>query len=459
MLLRGAAAIAVLGAASAGLAVFVRGLLPPDGQAARGVTLDGRALSAEAPHDAIERAAAAILDRKVSVKAGSERLFAGTVRDLGATIDVARLEAAALGVARGGDLLAQVDAALDARANGYHLRTRALVPVDAVAAAFAARKEELDSAPIAAKLDVVTKKASPHKPGRYLDAFAAAELVQRAVDAGGDAPIEIDAPVFEIAPAASSAAVQHVDVSTVVSRYETRFGYLGGQQNRAQNVNRAASQMEGVVIMPGETISFNAEVGPRSVENGFATAPEIYKGEMREGIGGGTCQVAGTLHAAAYLGGLEIVERANHSRPSGYIRMGLDATVVYPIVDLRLKNPFDFPVVLHAKIDKGVLEFQVLGRSKPATVDFATETVGTADFKRKVEERPGLPDGQFRLKQKGIRGFSIRKTRTMHMSDGSEKTDVIVDVYPPTFEIYQVPPGFDHAGLPEGPPEKVEGGA
>ena len=91
--------------------------------------------------------------------------------------------------------------------------------------------------------------------------------------------------------------------------------------------------------------------GARSEENGFHKAGEIFKGEMIEGVGGGTCQIASTLHAVAFFSGLDIIERLPHSRASAYIRPGLDATVVYPAVDLKLKNPFEFPVVIHAFID------------------------------------------------------------------------------------------------------------
>jgi vancomycin resistance protein YoaR len=195
--------------------------------------------------------------------------------------------------------------------------------------------------------------------------------------------------------------------------------------------------------MPGEVVSFNANVGPRSVENGFAEAPEIYKGELRPGIGGGTCQVAGTLHAAAYLGGLTVVERASHSRPSGYIRMGLDATVVYPTVDLKLENPYDFPIVVHSAVDKGTLAFELYGARRPATVSFAAATVGSADYKRKIEEVAALPEGKVVLKQHGIRGYSVRKTRTIHLAVGGDRVEITTDVYPPTFEIYQVAPGTD----------------
>jgi vancomycin resistance protein YoaR len=226
------------------------------------------------------------------------------------------------------------------------------------------------------------------------------------------------------------------------------------ERGRAQNIRRASSQMEGVVLMPGDTVSFNANVGPRSIDNGFAEAQEIYKGEMREGIGGGTCQVAGTLHAAAYLGGIDVVQRSNHSRPSGYIRTGLDATVVYPTVDLKLRNPYDFPIVVHATADKGALKFELLGREKPALVELLTATIGTADYKRKIEEDGGVKDGQMVLKQKGIRGVSVRKTRTIHLPGGNDRVEVSTDVYPPTFEIWRVGHGFDVESLPPLPQDK-----
>src|SRR5262249_46331459 len=210
--------------------------------------------------------------------------------------------------------------------------------------------------PVAARLDFAAHTATPHAAGRYLDVYAAAEAAARALEGFAEAAA---VPVFEIVPRASSEVVAAIDTSQMVSRFETRFGYTGDQVGRAQNIRRASGEMDGVVLMPGEVVSFNRNVGPRTEDNGFAMAPEIYKGELRPGIGGGTCQVSGTLHAAAYLGGIDVVERANHSRPSGYIRMGLDATVVYPTVDLKLRNPYDFPIVLHATIDRGTLAFEL----------------------------------------------------------------------------------------------------
>ncbi len=396
----------------------------------------------ESPRAAAEAAADRALARRVRLTWGSETLVDVTAAELGAIVDVDGLERAVEGVGRRGDLAARLDEALEARRGAVSVPVRVDLPVEPLAARLERLKEERDAPPIAARLDVVAHTAAGDADGRYLDVYAAAEAAARALEDPSSTEA-VAVPAFVIAPRASSEVVAAVDVSQVVSRFETRFGFTGTQSGRAQNVRRAAGQMDGVVLMPGEVVSFNANVGPRSEDNGFAEAPEIYRGELRPGIGGGTCQVAGTLHAAAVFGGIDVMERANHSRPSGYIRMGLDATVVYPTVDLKLRNPYEFPIVIHAVVDKGTLAFELLGKRRPATVTFVTVPVGGADYKRRVDEVQGLPEGKVVLKQHGVRGVSIRKTRVIHVTGGADRVEVTTDTYPPTLEIYQVAPGTD----------------
>ena len=448
----------LLAGTAAAAAVGARSILPADGEVARGVLINGEAVEAETdPRSAAQAAAARLLDRKVTLRWDGEQVLSATPRELGATIDEEALERHLEEIGRRGDLFERVDEALSARRGEIAVWAPARVPVEDLAERLARLKEERDTAPRASKMDFEAKVATPHAPGRYLDLYGSAAAIERALEAGGDAGL-VELPVLPIAPRASSEVVAAIDVSRVVAKFETRFGYLGNQAGRAQNIERAASGVNGVVLMPGEVVSFNENVGPRSIENGFAHAPEIYKGEMREGVGGGTCQVASTLHAAAFMGGIDIVERINHSRPSGYIRMGLDATVVFPTVDLKLRNPYGFPIVLRASIkDKSLLVFEILGREQPVTVDFAAATIDVTDYKRKIEEDPRLPEGRFVLKQKGIRGATVKKIRTIQGRDGKERVEVSTDVYPPTFEIYRVPPGTDVAAeLPPLPSEKKE---
>ncbi|MEP7124612.1 MAG: VanW family protein [Byssovorax sp.] len=450
------AAAALLGAAAGAAIWSSRELLPREGELSRGLLVGGAPVLAGASAEAVAEAAAQrALEQRVTFTWGGEKLVEASLSELGATVDTRELAVHLASVGHEAGLVARIDAALEARRGHTDFPVHVRFPIEPLAEKLERLKDEHDSPPLSAKLDLAHHTATEHTPGRYLDVYAAAEALDRAVATGAPRGlVAVAVPAFEIAPHASREAVLAVDTSQVVSRFETRFSE--GQIGRAGNVRRAAGGMDGVVLMPGETVSFNANVGARSIDNGFALAPEIYKGELRDGIGGGTCQVSGTLHAAAFFGGLDIVERINHSRPSGYIHLGLDATVVFPTVDLKLRNPYDFPVVIHAVVDKGTLAFEILGREKPAKVDYETVTVGTASFKRKIEEDAGVKEGAVVVKQRGIRGVSVRKTRTIHLAMGRERVEVSTDVYPPTFEILKVAPGTDPDSLPPlpGPDDK-----
>jgi hypothetical protein len=194
-------------------------------------------------------------------------------------------------------------------------------------------------------------------------------------------------------------------------------------------------------------------VGDRSEANGFQKSWEIFKGEMVEGVGGGTCQVASTFHAAVFFGGLEVLERLPHSRPSHYITMGLDSTVVYPAVDLKVRNPHPFPVVVHTKTSGNTLRVELLGKTKPVKVTFGRDVVATLPYTRKVVEDSTLPSNRVVVKQHGIKGYRIKRTRQIVYADGTKKVEDSTDFYPPTTEIYRVPAGFDESKLPLCPRE------
>src|SRR5262249_48881565 len=160
---------------------------------------------------------------------------------------------------------------------------------------------------------------------------------------------EVEVAVETVEPKRTAAQLEGVRFDAVLGWFETRYSTAKKDETRTYNLRLAASKLDGIALLPGETFDFNAVVGPRDEAHGFRVAPVIAEGELVDGIGGGTCQISGTLHAAALFGGLDIVERYPHSRPSAYIKLGLDATVAYPNIDFRFKNPFDFPVVLHEK--------------------------------------------------------------------------------------------------------------
>jgi vancomycin resistance protein YoaR len=145
---------------------------------------------------------------------------------------------------------------------------------------------------------------------------------------------------------AKNSSAQECELGT----YSTKYASWGEESPRSHNVGLAASKINEFVLQPGEVFSYNALVGPRTLKAGFKKAHVILKGKLVDGIGGGACQVASTTHAAALISGLEIVEAHAHSLASAYIQPSLDATVVYPALDLKLKNPYTIPVKIRTVI-------------------------------------------------------------------------------------------------------------
>jgi vancomycin resistance protein YoaR len=438
--------LVALGGASALSAQHVHARYLPNTPTLPGLRIDGEPLSG--PLRGFVQARADLLSsRTIHMKSDKgDDLGSHTLGELGVLVDVDAVVARAQRIGHEGDLLARADATERAARGGIDVPLAVHVDTTPIVALVARYKESLDVTPASARLDLEHHTVLRERSGRYLDAFGAIGALDHVMadPAGG----ELVVPFAEVAPRVDSDFVSKLDVHAVLGSFDTWFSRTGDQKRRGQNIDLGASKLDGVVLMPGEIVSFNAIVGDRSEDNGFQRSWEIYKGEMVEGVGGGTCQVASTLHAAAFFGGLDVLERLPHSRPSAYIPMGLDSTVVYPIVDLKLRNPHTFPVVIHAKTDGAKLTIQLLGAGRPAKVTFSREVLDTKAYPRKVEEEARLSGNQVLVKQHGIRGYRIKRVRVVTFEDGRRKVESNIDVYPPTTEIYAVPPGFDESKLP-----------
>ena len=141
----------------------------------------------------------------------------------------------------------------------------------------------------------------------------------------------------------------------------TLFG--GSTPERVNNIKLAVSKLNGLVINPGETFSYNDTVGERTIEAGFKTAAAYQDGEVVQEIGGGVCQVSSTLYCAAFYANMETVEREGHYFMVNYLEWGHDATVSWPSPDFKFKNTRDYPVKIVAWADEDTmaLTFQIWG--------------------------------------------------------------------------------------------------
>jgi vancomycin resistance protein YoaR len=300
-------------------------------------------------------------------------------------------------------------------------------------------KNAVDRRPKSARIDTKSGQVKGDVVGLRFDVFRTMEAVVRAVRSGADEAIA----VAEEVPAIHRARdLENVRFDEVLGYFDTHYNSDAKHEARSFNLKLAASRFDGTVLFPGETFDFNEVVGPRTEAWGYKVAPVIASGELVDGVGGGTCQIAGTLHGAAFFAGLDIVERHPHTRPSYYIKMGLDAAVAYPTLTLRIRNPFAFPVVLVESVRGGVVRAEILGPKRTQSVTFVRKIDEATRFDVREAPEPRLPRGERIVSQRGVPGFKVTRFRIVREGAFAYR-ERLSDLYPPTSEVVRVGTGTE----------------
>ncbi len=418
----------------------------PTSPTLRGLRVDGTEVSPDSDLRAwLEERNAAFRARPIVLE-GDAGKHDATLGDIGASIDVQTTLRAARAKGHQGSLVRRFREAEAARRGELDIpltykldRTVAERYVERFA-------EELYRAPVDARIDLERHAKISDEPGRELDPVATASELERA--------FLTEDPLLLVTRPVTAKVTLHdlddIDVTKVLATFDTKFSVW--KTGRSANVRLAAQLLNGVVIGPGRVISFNERVGPRTVERGFQQAPEIVGDELTVGIGGGTCQVSSTLHGAALYGGLAVVERRSHSRPSDYTRLGLDATVAYPSVDLKLKNPYSFSLVVHAfEPEPGTLRIEILGGEAVTDVKYVYGVSRVEQYVRRITVKDWLQPGRSFRKQKGTRGMDVHSHVTITFFDGRTEKRQYFSGYRATPEVYWVAPDVQPSELPELP--------
>jgi vancomycin resistance protein YoaR len=132
------------------------------------------------------------------------------------------------------------------------------------------------------------------------------------------------------------------------------------------NILQAVQDLDGAVLDPGATWSFNTQVGPRTEERGFRLAPAFMERGVARSLGGGLCQVSSTVYNAALLAGCRVVERHPHDFPVHSVSPGRDATVWYGKADLKLVHTGRYSARLSARADEEGVVVRVMGDRRDA---------------------------------------------------------------------------------------------
>lgn len=281
---------------------------------------------------------------------------------------------------------------------------------DKAVAALIQLKHKHDKSPNNAYLDLETREIHGDTPGLGIDVWSSLPRIASAARQGA---AQVELVTISVPATVTKAGLGIDDISQVLGHYLTKFPVT--DRDRNFNLKLAASKINGAVLKPGEEWSFNGTVGERSEKEGYKIAHVITAGEMVDGLAGGTCQISTTLFGAAFFAGIDIVKTTNHSRPSVYTPLGFDATVVWPDTDLKLKNSYEFPVVIHYRVANGEALVEILGKKRPYDkIVFERKVIEQSPFS--IEERldDEMPEGQTSLDQVGFDGYKLERFRRFY---------------------------------------------
>ncbi len=144
-----------------------------------------------------------------------------------------------------------------------------------------------------------------------------------------------------------------------ISNFSTKI--LIDDDNRDTNLKLTASKINGTVINPNETFSFNEIAGNPTPDKGYEKAGIFVNGKKEKGYGGGNCQVSTTIYDAVLkVEGLEVTERHEHGKEVGYVKQGKDATVVYDELDLKFKNNLENAIKLYVDVTEEKINVKIM---------------------------------------------------------------------------------------------------
>lgn len=222
----------------------------------------------------------------------------------------------------------------------------------------------------------------------------------------------------------------------LLATYSTTFSTKN--TNRSTNIRLATQKINGVVLMPGETFSYNQVVGKRTTANGFKVAAVYSNGEVSEGVGGGICQVSSTLYNAVLFSNLEVTERRNHTFHTGYVPAGQDATVSWGAPDFKFRNNRNYPIRIVATVSGGKITTKIYGlkQADDYTVKISSSIVGSIPYKTTYKTDSSLGAGNTKVIQKGSNGLKSVTYKILYQNGKEVSREVISrDTYQPHNQI------------------------
>jgi vancomycin resistance protein YoaR len=291
-------------------------------------------------------------------------------------------------------------------------------------------EQETNKEPINAKISIVNGNINitPEVNGVKLWRDKLRMLILEQINGElSNASIKIQAPLNTIKPEITAEKLS--EINGLVSSFSTSFST--STENRIRNIELSTKAINGTLLMPGETFSFNETVGERTKARGYKEAGVIIGDKIESGLGGGICQVSSTLYNTMLQANIKASERRNHTLPLAYVGMGLDATVDWGNIDYKFKNTLDTPIYIEGYVKNKNVYFNIYSNKKLSgrTYELVTDIYDRVQPNIKYVDDPNLSEGETVVVKQASEGYKVKVYRKTYENGKLINTEMISNDY------------------------------
>lgn len=196
--------------------------------------------------------------------------------------------------------------------------------------------------------------------------------------------------------------------------------YVSGTSNRLSNVALAGQLCNGIILLPGETFSYAAQMNGCTESMGFLPAPSYVGGLTVDSIGGGVCQGSSTIYTAVLYANLEVVQRRNHTYAVSYLPLGSDAMYSSSGSDFQFRNNTDYPIKLDISVSGRYLTVKILGTKVDDTyVKMEFNTLSTTAYSTVYKIDNSVAADSTKVSVTPYTGYKVEAYRCVYSADGT----------------------------------------
>ena len=285
------------------------------------------------------------------------------------------------------------------------------------------------------KASAGTVSIVPSQDGLGLDGEDLITGLTQVLATAGERVLEL--PMRRVEAAITTEKARGMGIKERLATFTT--DYSPSNKPRVNNIHTLADALDGTLIAPGGTFSFNETIGPRTAEKGYQEANAIVNGKLVPQLGGGVCQVGTTIFNTVFFSGLPVIERRNHSLYISHYPKGRDATVSWGGPDIRFKNDTEHWVLVATAYSNSTVTISLYGTDSGYDVSYKTgEFTDFRDYPVREIKDATLPVGTRIIDEKGVRGRSVVVTRTVTKNGTVVRTDTFKSTYKPSEEVVRV---------------------